>query len=149
MAKYPSQLQDKFNLRLPDGMKDIIAERAKANGRSMNSEIVQILEDALYDMEFVNTNQSNMFTGGHTVSFKTNDGKELKFEIDEGEMESAYKEAISTVFLRHMLLSDEGFDDVKKKALEYIEKHKKDKIKKSVKKMNEQMQEIAEKEIKK
>ncbi|MDT1068330.1 MULTISPECIES: Arc family DNA-binding protein [Providencia] len=50
MAKYPSQLQDKFNLRLPDGMKDDIAERAKANGRSMNSEIVQILQDALYNI---------------------------------------------------------------------------------------------------
>ncbi|MGV6478756.1 Arc family DNA-binding protein [Pantoea agglomerans] len=47
MKKYPSQLQDKFNLRFPDGMRDAIAERAKANGRSMNSEIVQILEDAL------------------------------------------------------------------------------------------------------
>ncbi|HBC7443495.1 TPA: Arc family DNA-binding protein [Morganella morganii] len=47
MAKYPSQLQDKFNLRLPDGMKDAIAERAEKNGRSMNSEIVQILHDAI------------------------------------------------------------------------------------------------------
>ncbi|MBD3717078.1 Arc family DNA-binding protein [Enterobacter hormaechei] len=47
MMKYPSQLQDKFNLRLPEGMRDAIAERAKTNGRSMNSEIVQILQDAL------------------------------------------------------------------------------------------------------
>ena len=47
MSKYPSQMQDKFNLRFPDGMRDAIAERAKANGRSMNSEIVQILQDAL------------------------------------------------------------------------------------------------------
>jgi plasmid stability protein len=38
---------DKFNLRFPDGMRDAIAERAKANGRSMNSEIIQILEDAI------------------------------------------------------------------------------------------------------
>lgn len=48
MSKYPSQMQDKFNLRFPDGMRDAIAERAKRNGRSMNSEIIQILEDALY-----------------------------------------------------------------------------------------------------
>lgn len=47
MSKYPSQMQDKFNLRFPDGMRDAIAERARRNGRSMNSEIVQILEDAL------------------------------------------------------------------------------------------------------
>lgn len=48
MSKYPSQMQDKFNLRFPDGMRDAIAERAKANGRSMNSEIISILEDRLY-----------------------------------------------------------------------------------------------------
>lgn len=38
---------ERFTVRMPDGMRDAIAERAKANGRSMNSEIVQILEDAL------------------------------------------------------------------------------------------------------
>lgn len=48
MSKYPSQMQDKFNLRFPDGMRDAIAERAKRNGRSMNSEIIQILQDALH-----------------------------------------------------------------------------------------------------
>lgn len=38
---------DKFMLRLPDGMRNAVAEQAKRNGRSMNSEIVQILQDAL------------------------------------------------------------------------------------------------------
>ncbi|MBN1086589.1 Arc family DNA-binding protein [Erwinia aphidicola] len=47
MSKYPSQMQDKFNLRFPDGMRDAIALRAKKNGRSMNSEIIQVLSDAL------------------------------------------------------------------------------------------------------
>ncbi|OCQ53543.1 Arc-like DNA binding domain protein [Photorhabdus australis subsp. thailandensis] len=47
MAKYPSQMQDKFNLRFPDGMRDAVAERAKENGRSMNSEIVQMIQDCL------------------------------------------------------------------------------------------------------
>lgn len=42
---------DKFMLRFPDGMRDAIAERAKSNGRSMNSEIIQILEDALNSTE--------------------------------------------------------------------------------------------------
>lgn len=35
---------DRFNLRLPDGMRDEIAKVAEANGRSMNSEIVRVLE---------------------------------------------------------------------------------------------------------
>jgi len=34
---------DKFMLRLPEGMRDMIANRAKRNGRSMNSEIVLTL----------------------------------------------------------------------------------------------------------
>ncbi len=49
--EYPSQLQDRFNLRLPDGMKDAIAERAKKNGRSINSEIVQAIEFYLSEFD--------------------------------------------------------------------------------------------------
>lgn len=45
--KFPSQVQDKFTVRFPDGLRDAIAERAKKNGRSMNSEIIWILEDVL------------------------------------------------------------------------------------------------------
>lgn len=37
---------DKFMLRLPEGMRDKIAEAAKANGRSMNSEIIARLSSA-------------------------------------------------------------------------------------------------------
>lgn len=42
--QYPSRTLDKFMLRLPDGMRDRIAAEAKANGRSMNAEIVARLE---------------------------------------------------------------------------------------------------------
>lgn len=45
--RFPSQTQDKFTVRFPEGMRDAIAERAKRNCRSMNSEIIQILDDAL------------------------------------------------------------------------------------------------------
>lgn len=41
------QLADKYVLRMPDGMRDRITELAKANGRSMNAEIVLILQQAL------------------------------------------------------------------------------------------------------
>lgn len=45
--KEDSAFVERFTVRMPDGMRDAIAERAKKNGRSMNSEIVQILQDAL------------------------------------------------------------------------------------------------------
>ncbi len=43
-APAPSDLTDKFMLRMPPGMRDRVASHAKANGRSMNAEIVQTIE---------------------------------------------------------------------------------------------------------
>lgn len=45
--KYPSQQQDKFTVRFPDGMRDKIAEIAAKNGRSMNNEIIYALGNYL------------------------------------------------------------------------------------------------------
>lgn len=45
--KDSSNFIERFTVRLPDGMRDTIAERARKNGRSMNSEIIQIIEDAI------------------------------------------------------------------------------------------------------
>jgi len=41
---YPSQTQERFIVRMPDGLRDRIAMAAKESGRSMNSEIVRALE---------------------------------------------------------------------------------------------------------
>lgn len=47
IKKFPSQLQERFIVRLPDGMRDRLADAAKASGRSMNSEIVARLEASI------------------------------------------------------------------------------------------------------
>lgn len=47
MAPSTNRDSDKFVLRLPDGMRERIAEEAKKNSRSMNSEIVARLEVSL------------------------------------------------------------------------------------------------------
>ena len=39
-----AQISDKYIVRFPDGMRDLIAAAAKASGRSMNAEIVARLE---------------------------------------------------------------------------------------------------------
>lgn len=44
MTDRSPQNQDKFVVRLPDGMRDRIRAAAEANGRSMNAEIVATLE---------------------------------------------------------------------------------------------------------
>ncbi|ROR26563.1 Arc-like DNA binding dprotein [Comamonas sp. BIGb0124] len=41
---YPSDVADKVLVRLPDGMRDGIKDAAKANGRTMNAEIVARLD---------------------------------------------------------------------------------------------------------
>lgn len=44
IPKYPSQLADRFQVRMPDGLRDRIADAAKSSGRSMNAEIIARLE---------------------------------------------------------------------------------------------------------
>ena len=46
-TKYPSQVADKFLLRLPDGMRERIADQAKAHNRSMTAEVVARLSASL------------------------------------------------------------------------------------------------------
>lgn len=45
MSKEPLQPQDKYVLRMPDGMRDRIKKAAEVNKRSMNAEIVATLEE--------------------------------------------------------------------------------------------------------
>jgi len=42
--KYPSELAERFQLRLPAGLRDRIKTYAEKHGRSMNTEIVRVLE---------------------------------------------------------------------------------------------------------
>ncbi|UVC17575.1 Arc family DNA-binding protein [Mesorhizobium onobrychidis] len=42
--KYPSQLAERFQVRLPAGLRDRIKAYAERHGRSMNTEIVRVLE---------------------------------------------------------------------------------------------------------
>ncbi|MBJ2151357.1 Arc family DNA-binding protein [Paracoccus sp. IB05] len=45
MTERKPQTQDKFILRLPDGMRERIKAAAEANNRSMNSEVLALLEE--------------------------------------------------------------------------------------------------------
>lgn len=42
--KYPSELAERFQVRLPPGLRDRIKAYAALHGRSMNAEIVRVLE---------------------------------------------------------------------------------------------------------
>lgn len=47
--KFPSQLAERFQIRMPDGLRDQLREAAEANSRSMNAEIVWRLMQSLGD----------------------------------------------------------------------------------------------------
>ncbi|MDQ6201028.1 Arc family DNA-binding protein [Morganella morganii] len=72
-----------FGLRMPDELKEKIQERAKANGRSMNSEIIQILEDAVGG----NGNENSKWVAGILAYMKVNKGKDgntiLTMDLDK------------------------------------------------------------------
>ncbi|MFH2379783.1 Arc family DNA-binding protein [Morganella morganii] len=72
-----------FGLRMPDELKEKIQERAKANGRSMNSEIIQILDDALNG----NFHDESTFVAGMLTYMKVNKGKDgstiLTMDLDK------------------------------------------------------------------
>ncbi|WP_330998809.1 Arc family DNA-binding protein [Intestinirhabdus alba] len=61
MAEKQVKDYEKFVVRFPDGMRDAISERAKANGRSMNSEIVQILGEVVYGLNNTDDEFESMF----------------------------------------------------------------------------------------
>ncbi|NKK71416.1 Arc family DNA-binding protein [Rhizobium leguminosarum bv. viciae] len=68
------QPQDKYVLRLPDGLRARIKAAADASGRSMNSEIVRLLEDAFGDVGYDETLErysvelQHLFRGAETTS---------------------------------------------------------------------------------
>lgn len=47
MSEKPIQPQDKYVLRMPDGLRDRIKRVAEENGRSMNAEMIARLEESL------------------------------------------------------------------------------------------------------
>ena len=49
--KFPSQLAERFQIRMPDGLRDALRSAAERSGRSMNAEIVWRLERTLFDDE--------------------------------------------------------------------------------------------------
>lgn len=55
-ALYSSRTADKFVVRLPDGMRERIADVARNHHRSMNSEIISRLERSLFQEGTLNSN---------------------------------------------------------------------------------------------
>ena len=64
-------------LRLPDGMRDAIAEFAKQSGRSMNAEIVYRLQ------QWLDNEQEQHADGFHTIDMKVIDHRNYPPQIGD------------------------------------------------------------------
>lgn len=126
MSDKPVKDYDKFVVRLPNGMRDAIAERAKANGRSMNAEIVQTLEDSFKDKSLNNSIASlsmalDSFKKVESAMAQALEAKDshLKSITDLNYVQSDYiaalKEILKTKFNFDVDLF-ESFDDFVKKT---------------------------------
>lgn len=80
-GEFPSSKQDQFVLRFPDGLRDRVKEKAEANGRSMNAEIVAAIESAI-DMPDLNASDlRRMLDEERAMSARTETMMETQFEL--------------------------------------------------------------------
>lgn len=101
MDKFPSQTQDKFTVRFPDGLREAVADRAKSNGRSMNSEIVQIIEDALSGAPAVAIGSHKELVERYRVLAKSlpEDGKSEEWQKEFDKLTIAIVDAMTPLIL--------------------------------------------------
>ncbi|MDE9557662.1 Arc family DNA-binding protein [Xenorhabdus bovienii] len=146
--KYPSQEMDRFNVRMPTGMRDEITKIAEKNGRSMNTEIIMMLQDGIDNarnhLPFPFENASDDPSESHVIRMKSakKEGKEYFFSIKNEDVEKAYKEAIYSLLLKDVLLKndDEGeFDEIRNKLIKGLEEREKEKNSKFIKEFTDEI----------
>ncbi len=80
---YTSRTADKFVVRLPQGMRDRIAEVAKQHHRSMNSEIIARLEHSLLDLPTLPEQPTRQSLNEQSLDGLTNTEQELLVRFRE------------------------------------------------------------------
>jgi hypothetical protein len=80
MSNFPSQNLDKIVIRVPDGLRDRIARAAKDNGRSVNAELVRLLESHYPAPPSLKEIEDELDLLAFTI--KNSSGRYEKFEMD-------------------------------------------------------------------
>jgi hypothetical protein len=90
---FPSQGLDKFVLRLPTGMRERIGGAARANNRSMNSEIVARLEQS-FDQESGQTDKRSKLAAARLLAWPSGSGEfEARLQSLEQEVNKLSRKA--------------------------------------------------------
>lgn len=74
-------LNDKFMLRLPDGMRDRIKAAASVNNRSMNAEILAVLEEKFPSPALLAMEEISLLVREVTELLKRSDTNEMSPEL--------------------------------------------------------------------
>ena len=99
-TKYPSQAADRFQVRMPDGLREKIRLAAEANGRAMNTEIVMRLEQS-FENDTLASNWAKL--SNDLLSSQ----RELVAEYEQAlEERAVYQEALSKVRDRYKMVED-------------------------------------------
>ncbi|KKA13694.1 hypothetical protein VP03_12190 [Sinorhizobium meliloti] len=131
--KYPSDKQDQFMVRLPEGMRDRIADAADRNGRSMNAEIVARLEwtfgpadeEMLALHKRIEGIERERDEAVYNLQFKE---RELQFTQKDLQTrrEQLQDEAMEIAALRADLAKEAGRSDAFRSAIEILARHVKE-----------------------
>ncbi|QCT21748.1 Arc family DNA-binding protein [Jejubacter calystegiae] len=107
-----------FGLRMPDEIREAVQQRAKNNGRSMNAEIVKILQDALEGDELPPSYHSDAPTevNESQMEFYSQPREEQLKQLEKIDPLQAAIERISDNYSKKMM------DDVKKAIQEFNKK---------------------------
>ena len=73
---YPSDKQDQYMVRFPEGMRDRIKKVATQNNRSMNAEIVSVLEEAFPKPTFAHREQVKIYFDFMSEKYEEHGGLE-------------------------------------------------------------------------
>lgn len=139
---FPSDKQDQYMVRFPDGMRDRIKSAAETSGRSMNAEIVARLDQALNAWPVVTMHpaiyeRAAKYPAGIRGSF------EVAVSAEAERMASQYFPAESTAFEElfhafHYFLADvpdekrapiaSALNDIIRQSIEAMPKHRREEM---------------------
>ena len=90
----PIRYMDSILVRMPDGMKDRLAQRARANGRSMNAELVAIISESLEEVDALGVRRlrEKLQRIEMQIEAKVRDAEELRAQRAELEKEIYLRE---------------------------------------------------------
>ena len=99
-----AQPQDKYVLRMPDGLRECVKAAAASNGRSMNTEIVRLIEAGMQEPGEA-TKSVNQTPKGKSETLTIRLSADLRARVEAAIAQMPYHPTITTVVERGLELA--------------------------------------------